>query len=97
MALDKDEVATVLVGVCLPEMVVANLVEHRGALEAGDVPPRLGRLSIGPNHRCRRVPAQSAQNLPFEFAVTGVRRLLIAGMVFRYGVCAVLGGSTPAS
>ena len=82
MALEEHQIAAVLGGRCMPEMVVADFVEGGGARIAGDVAAELTVLAIGLDHHRHRVPAIDGADLPFQFRITG--RVLLA--VRRNGV-----------
>ena len=79
VALDEDEVAAVLRGGRVPEVVEADLVERRRRLVAGDVPAELGGLLVGLQHRRHRVPADERAQAPLDRLVARVLRLLVDG------------------
>ena len=68
VALDEHEIAAVLVGRRVPEMVEADVVEHRRRREARDVAADVGVLVRAHHHR-HRVPAHVVPDLLLDVEV----------------------------
>ena len=75
VALDVNQVAAVSLGVGVPEMHEAGVVEGGGRLEACDVAAELGGFLVGLDHDRGGVPADIAPDRHFDLAVAGMRRL----------------------
>ncbi len=78
VALEVDQVAAVVLGAGVPEVVEADLVERRRRLEAGDVAAELGGLLVGLEHQRGRVPADRRAQPPLDLLVARDRLLLAA-------------------
>ena len=93
VALYVDQVAAVLLGARVPEVVEAHLVERRRRLEAGDVAAELRALPVGLQHERRRVPADRRAQPSLHLGVAGDRRLVLGvdrvdvgrGVAYRHG------------
>ena len=79
VALDIDEVATVLGGRRSPEVVEADLVEKRSGLERRDVAAQLRRLLVRAQDHRDRVPADERADAALHRGVPRERRLLVGG------------------
>ena len=77
VALEVDEVAAVLVGRRVPEVVEADLVERRQRLVAGDVAAELGGQLVGAHDHRDRVPADDRAQPALELRIAGERRLAV--------------------
>jgi hypothetical protein len=88
VALHVDEVATVAIGRGAPEVVEADLVEHRRRLVTRYVPAELGGLLVGLEHHRDRVPAHDRAHAPLERLVDRV-----LGLVLRRDRVDVRGGA----
>ncbi len=77
VALDVDQVAAVLVGGRVPEVVEADLVEQRGRLVGGDVAAELGGLRVGLQDRGDRVPADQRAQAALEVGIARQVLLLV--------------------
>jgi hypothetical protein len=72
MPLEIDEVTAVGVGRGVPKVHLADVVERRRRLEAGDVPPELGGFLVGPQHRGQCVPPDQRPDAVLDRPVTGM-------------------------
>ncbi len=100
VTLEVDEVAPVLRGRRMPEVVVADLVQRRQRLEARDVPAELGRQLVRAHDHRHRVPADDRAQSALDFGPThppGRRASRSGGIVFTYGVVMLAIGPLPAS
>ena len=79
VTLDVEEVGAVLVVGAFPEMVEADVVERRRALEGRDVAADAGVLAVGVHHHRHRVPADDRADLPLQSVIAGRARLLFDG------------------
>ncbi|MDT4845168.1 hypothetical protein FQZ97_791470 [compost metagenome] len=76
VALEEDQVAAVLVGRRLEEVVEADVVEGRRRREAGDVTAQVGVLQVGAHHHGQRVPAHQRADAAFHEQVAGHARFV---------------------
>ena len=77
VALDVDQIAAVLVGGGVPEVLEAGVVQGRRRLEAGDVAAQLRRFLVGAQHDGQRVPADQRADLVLDRAVAGMAGLAV--------------------
>ncbi len=75
MPLDVDEVAPVLLGGRMPEVVEAGLVQKGRGLEGSDVATQLGRFLVRAQDHRNRVPADQRADAALHGGVAGDRRL----------------------
>ena len=97
VALEVDEVAAVLVGRRVPEVVVADLVQGRQRLEGRDVAAELGGQLVRAHDHRHRVPANDRAQPPLERGSPGSFASRAGGIVFTYGVVMLAIGPLPAS
>ena len=72
MPLEIDQVTAVRLCRGVPEVHLADVVERRRRLEAGDVPPELGGLLVGPQHHGQRVPPDQRPDPMLDGPVAGM-------------------------
>ena len=77
VALDVDQIAAVLVGGGVPEVLEAGVVQGGGRLEAGDVAAEFGQFLVGAQHDRQRVPADQRADLVLDRAVAGMPGLAV--------------------
>src|SRR5215218_1555566 len=77
VALHVHEVAAVLLGGAVPEVLEADVVERRRGLEAGDVAAEFRTLLVGAQHDGERVPTDVGADAVLDGAVAGVSRLAL--------------------
>ena len=78
VALDQHEIAAVLPRRRVPEMVVADVVEHRRGRKARDVAADV-RVLVRANDHCHRVPPHVVADLLLEVEVSREPNLLLHG------------------
>ena len=67
VALKVHQIAAVLVGLAVEEMVEAHVIQGRRRGKAGDVTAQFGRLLVGVEHDGHRVPAHQRADAVFHF------------------------------
>src|SRR6185437_15361274 len=70
-----DELAAVILGWGMPEMIESRVVERGGRLEARYVSTQLRGRLVGPQDHRERVPAHEVTNPSLDIAIARVRRL----------------------
>jgi DNA-binding transcriptional LysR family regulator len=77
MSLEVDQVAAVVVGRCVPEVIEADVVQRRRRLEARDVTAELRRFLVRAQDDRNRVPANDRPDPMLDVAISGKRDLLL--------------------
>src|SRR5690606_7250622 len=77
MALNVNQVATMVLARCAPEMVEADVVQRGAGREAGDVAADTVVLSVGFHHHGHSVPADQRADPPLQVMVPGGADLLV--------------------
>src|SRR5581483_6302776 len=78
MALEVNDVSTFACILGVKEMVEADLEQRRQRRIGRDMAADSRIFSIGSHHHGERIPSHQALDPPFDFAITGIIRLLIA-------------------
>ncbi len=71
VALEVDQVAAVLFGRCLEEVVEADVVQRRAGGEGGDVTAEVRVRQVGAHDHGQRIPAYQRANAAFHEQVAG--------------------------
>ncbi|MNQ49354.1 hypothetical protein D3C85_632640 [compost metagenome] len=66
VALEEDQVAAVLLGRRLEEVVEADVIEGRAGGEGADVAAQVGILQVGAHHHGQSIPAHQRANAAFH-------------------------------
>ncbi len=71
VALEIHQIAAMRVGLAVEEMIECDVVQGRSGRKAGDMAAQFGRIAIGIQYQCHRVPAHQRAYAVLKFTVAG--------------------------